>query len=176
MRKKKKDTTTSKKVASAKGRKRRAPKAAPRVLALGEEVRLSLSIHNQFAGYDPRRFREEGPSRPIEGIILSIREIATGQLLPLASGDYSKYVIEVLHNRSFDPSFASKQNAERMSAGERPQASPLWEKVRAALRQMAKERQLVSLADGSFSSSPLAGMLDGWRVIKMRANEIEAAE
>jgi len=173
---KKKDTTTSKKVAAAKARKRAKAQAPPRVLSPGEEVRLPLKVHNQFTGYDPRSLREEGPARPIEGIILSIREIASGQLVPLASGDFNQYVLEVLHNRSFDPSFASSQNAGRVGREERPQAAALWEKVRTLLRQMAQERKLISLADGSLPSSPVVGLLDGWRVVKVRADQIEVPE
>ncbi|NIM06429.1 MAG: hypothetical protein GTO55_08515 [Armatimonadetes bacterium] len=176
MKKTKKDTAASKKVAAAKSRKRTPVKRSPKVLAPGEEIRLSLRTHNQFTGYDPRLLREEGPSRPIEGIILSIREIASGQLVPLASSDFGRYVLEVLHNRSFDPSCASAENAPSGATGDRPQAAPLWEKVRSTLRAMTKERRLVSLTDGSLSSSPLATMLDGWRIVKVRADQIEVPE
>jgi len=146
---------------------------SPRLLAPGEAIRLPLRAHNQFPGYDPRLLREEGPSRPIEGIVLSIREIASGQLVPLASGNLSQYVLEVLHNRSFDASFSSSHNAGRATAGEPPQASAVWERVRALLREMAAERKLVSISDGSISSSPLGTLLDGWRVVKVRADQIE---
>lgn len=171
----KKDTATSKKIAAAKARKRTTAKAPAQVLSLGEEVRLSLRAHNQFLGYDPRLLEEEGPSRAIEGLVLSIRELATGRLLPLASGNFGQYVLEVLHNRSFDPAFASLQNAGK-TIGEKPQATPMWTKVRDTLRQMAAEHKLISLSDGSLSASPLVGLLDGWRVVKVRADQIEIVE
>ncbi len=175
MEKKKRASTASKKVAAARAKRRPSARSAPLILAPGEVVRLPLREHNRFAGYDPRHLQgEEASGWPIEGIILSLREISSGQLVPLASGDPGRYVLEVLHSRSFDPSFASVQNAGRAAAP--GQTSPIWAKVRALLSSLAAERKLVSLADGSLASSSLASLLDGWRIIKVRADEVEVPE
>jgi hypothetical protein len=175
MRKNEKVSTASKKVVAAKAARRPAPTGA-RLLAPGDEVRLPLRIHNRVHGYDPRLLREDVPSRAIEGLVLSVREIATGKLVPLASGEFSQYVLEVLHNRSFDAIFSSTQNAGKSTMGQRPQNTPMWARVKSALHQMGAERKLISLADGTLNASPLATMLDGWRIVKVRANEIEAVE
>ena len=176
MMKSQKDTTASKKIAAAKARKNAETQGPQLPISPGEVVRLSLRSHNEYAGYDPRLLREEGPSRPIEGIVLSIREVATGSLVALAAGDFKKYVVEVIHTRSFDPAFGSLQNAGKVSAGERAKRGPLWDKMRNTLRQMAAEHKLISLADGSLNTSPLNEMLDGWRIVKVRADQIEVAE
>jgi|WetSurMetagenome_2_1015567.scaffolds.fasta_scaffold410476_2 hypothetical protein len=174
--KKKPASTATKKVAAAKVAKSKKTKNPLTLLAPGDAVRLSLRVHNRFSGYDPRQKREDSTSRQIEGIILAIREIATGKLAALASGDFSQYVLEVIHNRSFDPSFASTQNAGKVIPGERGRISPLWQKVQQAIKQMAKEHKLVSISGGGFSGSPISGLLDGFRVVKVRADEIEALE
>jgi hypothetical protein len=174
--KKKPASTATKKVAAAKTTRRKKVSSALKMLNPGDAVRLSLRIHNQYAGYDPRLLREEGASRQIEGIVLSIREIATGKLVPLATGNFNQYVLEIIHNRSFDPTFASLQNAGKVVPGERNRISPLWQKVQLGLRQMAKERKLISLADGSFSASPINALLDGCRIVKVRADEVEPPE
>jgi hypothetical protein len=169
-------SSATKKVATAKTTRRKKVTNTLKLLAPGDIVRLSLKIHNQYAGYDPRLLREEGVGRQIDGIVLSIREIATGKLVPLASGKFSEYVLEIIHNRSFDPTFASLQNAGKVIPGERGRISPLREKVQQLLRQMAKERKLLSISDKTFSASPVGNLLDGCRVIKVRADEVEASE
>jgi hypothetical protein len=173
----KKASSASKKVVAAKARRRSASKSKEqRMLAPGQEVRLPLRVHNLFAGYNPRLLREDVPSRQIEGLVLSIREIATGKMVGLAVGDFDKYVIEVIHNRSFDASFASTGNAGKATMGERPQNTKMWAKLKATLHQMGQERKLVSTTDDSFAKSALPELLDGWRVVKVRASEIEAVE
>lgn len=176
MQKAKPASAASKKVVAAKTRQRASARQAPQMLAPGDEVRLPLRIHNRFAGYDPRLLREDAPSRQIEGLVLSIRDIATGQLVPLASGEFSQYVVEVLHNRSFDASFSSVANAGKATMGMRPQNAPAWAKVKSVLKQLGAERKLVSTADNSINTSPLTELLDGWRVVKVKADQLEMPE
>lgn len=172
MQKKTKAPAASKKIAAAKAKKRPRVNVQPRMLAPGDEVRVPLRVHNSYPGYDPRSLAEDVPTRAIEGIILSIRDIATGHLVPLATGNFDQYVLEIIHNRSFDAAFGSQQNSSKMPPGSPPQASPLWNKSCMLIKQLAAERKLISSADGSVYKSPLANLLDGWRIVKVRADQV----
>ncbi len=140
------------------------------VLGIGDHVRLqsrAVNIHqsSQLAESESATVLE-----PVEGLILSIREIDSGQLVKQAEGTLENYVIEMVYDHTFNTRYASLRNAPRGST-ESPVNKPGWKRLRAALRTAADRGQFYpTTAPALLSDSPLASLLDGWKVVKVRSN------
>jgi len=169
---------------SAKGKKRPlrrldrpAPKRSKVSLSVGDEVRVPAGAPNLFSRYTLPTGSWQRSAPLIQGIICSIRHLPTGRLVAKTTLAINQYVLEVLHDQSFQEGFASAGNAA--SAGrpsDRITQNPLWQRVRQSLADLAAQGQLVSQAAGTLYSSPVASLLDGWRVVKVWAEQIEPAE
>ena len=174
--------TTRKKTTSARSKSKTKRKGKPKpkrpavTVTVGDAVRLPADTSNQIARYDPRYGGAARGTEAIEGIVCSIRHIASGKLAPATQGDLQGYVLEVLHSRTFTPQYSSHKNTGGPRGPERITDGPSWKRIRALLREMASKRQFVSAAPGGLSGEPFASLLDGWRVIKLRAELIELAE
>jgi hypothetical protein len=106
-----------------------------------------------------------------EGIVCSIREIATGKLVAKTRAPLHQYVFEVLHDRTFRPAFSSTSNVGAAKGTGEPGRSSAWRRVREMLREMsARNEFLVPGSEAVFGS-----LLDGWRVVKVRARAEEGA-
>src|SRR3990170_432790 len=128
--------------------KKRTTKVAARrpkgVLGVGDWVRLPLEAGNEHAGYDPHRFQEP-PVQPVQGLIASIRQISSGEQVPVAAGELRQYAMEIVHDASFQPGMASLANA----AGDSTQgitANQAWQRVKAELAKRRDQGQLVNHA------------------------------
>jgi hypothetical protein len=104
--------------------------------------------------------------------VASIRDIRSGELVAMATGDLGQYVFEVIHVDSFRPGFGSTRNAAGADTPGGLTASPAWKTLRKKLRDTAKKGKLVSHAAGTLDKEITAGLLDGWRASKVRATDL----
>jgi hypothetical protein len=152
---------------------RRRPSAALETVAVGDAVRVPADVHNLIGRYDPKA-AEERRGELIEGIVSSIRQIATGKLVPKTSGDLSGYVLEVVHNQTFRLHYGSERNAGGPRGPDDVRENPVWRKLRDTLRGLAASKKLVSVSGSGMSDESLRSLLDGWRVVKVKAQHVEA--
>jgi len=162
----------------------------PVPIAVGDLGAVPGEARNLIARYEPRGggLTRGGPA--IEGLVCSIREIVTGRLVARTKGPLAGYVIEVIHDLTFSPQFSSAANTQRGAAGAL-QPTPLagagggrapageerdlreragmWFRLRALLRKMAEGGEFVSVAGGGLASGEFRQLLDGWRVVKVKA-------
>jgi hypothetical protein len=110
-----------------------------------------------------------------QGIICSIREIATGKMVAKSKEDLGRYLLEVLHLRTFRPQFSSNRNVGPAS-GSQVVKSPAWRRIQEILRNAAKERRFFSYATGGLPNELFGSLLDGWRVVRARAAAVEYRE
>jgi hypothetical protein len=145
------------------------------VLTVGDHVRLISREKNRYplpTTYTPG----QAPSHePVDGLVLAIREIATGKLTTQAGGALDGFVVELLYDSTFNTKWASLKNAPRTA--DRPNSTPSWKRIRALLRDAAEKGQLWSTASPDlFTASPMAKLLDGWKVVKIVAAHLEALD
>ena len=144
-------------------------------LAVGDHVRLPMRSLNEHATYQVTDNQVAPAREPVDGLVLSIRNISNGELVKSTRGDLRQYVFEIIYDRTFSSKFASLTNAPRGS--ERPQATPRWQRVRTLLREGAAQEQLYSSAQPTLmTESPLARFVDGWKIVKVRSKEIDSLE
>lgn len=144
-------------------------------LAIGDHVRLKTRDANQYQSYQISGSQVAFMREPADGLILSIRDLRTGTLVKETSGELGGYVFELVFDNTFSPKYASTRNAPRTA--DRPTATPGWNRLRATLREMAGKDELLSTATpGFFTDGVLSKMLDGWKVIKVRAEELVSLE
>ena len=152
----------------------RASKSGKRVTpAVGDEVRVPADVRNEFVGYEHSRGLE-GTREPVDGIIISIREIASGQRVKVAAGDPRGYVFDLLDDRTFDPRVSSKSNTQGVTGG-RVYDSPAFGQIQRALREHA-DRTVAAGADALLGQEPLSAILDGWRLVRVCAARVEVKE
>jgi len=161
------------KQARKKGARLRA-KARPQrpAIAVGDAVRVPAEAAERIARTAPAGRSPE----PIEGLVCAIRAIATGKLVSRTRGSLQEYVLEILHERTFNRRFSSPSNTGGPAGAATGAQSPSWRRAQALLRHMAERKELLSEASGGLSEGPFAGVLDGWRVVKVRAEEAELVE
>jgi hypothetical protein len=139
---------------------------------VGSEVQLVLGSRNAYPGYDVLKEQALPPFRPTQGLVASIRDIRSGELVAVATGDLGQYVFEVIHVDSFRPGFGSVRNATGADTPGGLTASPAWKMLRKRLRDAARKGKLVSHATGTLGKEITAGLLDGWRASKVRAADL----
>jgi len=120
----------------------------------------------------PGGLRIEGDSEATEGIVCSVREIATGKLVAKTTDDLGGFLLEVLHHRTFRPQFSSIRNTGA-PAGLRPTRSAASGRLRDILRDSATHRRFYSYASGGLPNEVFGALLDGWRVVRVRATSVE---
>ncbi|HUT73399.1 MAG TPA: hypothetical protein VM221_01015 [Armatimonadota bacterium] len=151
---------------STRGRKRLTP-------AIGDEVRVPADTRNQFSRYE-HFAATEWARQPIDGLVVSIREISSGQPVKVAAGPARRYVFDLLHDRTFDLRVSSKGNSQGATAG-RPQRAQAFALVQRALRQLAGRSAPASGGD-ALAGPPLQELLDGWRLVRVCADDVEVRE
>jgi hypothetical protein len=142
-------------------------------VAIGDAVRIPAEERNLIGRYDPAAAQDGRGREGIEGVVCSVREIRTGKLVPKTSGDLSDFVLEVVHSQTFRLHYASDRNTGGPRGPEDFRENPVWQTLRAALREMAASKKLVSTAGGGMAEEPLRSLLDGWRVVKVKAQHVE---
>jgi hypothetical protein len=137
-------------------------------------VRIPAEVPNLIGRYEPKATQEGRGREGIEGIVCSIRDIATGKLVAKTSRDLSAYVLELLHSQTFRLHYASDRNTGGPRGPEDVRENPVWQRLRGALREMAAGKQLLTVSGEGMFEGPLRSLLDGWRVVKVKARQVEA--
>ena len=145
-------------------------------VAVGDVVRLPANARNQLSRYEPRLARVARGADAVEGIVCSIRDISTGRLTAKTRGDLDRYVLDVLHHRTFTAHFSSDRNTGGPKGSDQLRDNPSWVRLRALLREAAAEGHFLSAASGELSRDLFSSLLDGWRVVKVRAELIDIVE
>jgi len=171
----------AKKVKKAKKAKKKAirqprKKKPLKRVAVGDVV--TVPTENRGAGEGGvGSWAARGPAEAILGLVCSIRAIATGKLVSKTRGDLSGYVLEVIHSESFlSQGVVSSVNRGGARRLRQLRQSPAWSETRALLRELAGKQDLVSAASGRLSQEPFGSLLDGWQVMKVKADAVEAPE
>jgi len=170
----------AKKKPTKKKKAKPAPKAKRVVrrvesMAVGDVVRMPTEIAAELEEYGLSRERFGRSVEAIEGIVCSIREIASGKLLAKTRGALEGFVLEILQDRTFLPQYSANRNSGGPKGSSVVRENPNWLRLRALLLEMAGRNQLISQASGGFGADPFETLLDGWRVVKLRANLVEVA-
>lgn len=152
-----------------------AKQATMTALAVGDHVRLKARDGNQHKSFHVSKAESASFREPVDGMVLSIREVRSGKLVPATKGEFDQYIVEMIYSQTFNAKFASLRNAPRGS--EDPLTTVSWRRLRAALRATIEKDELFSTAMPSLlTDSPLATLLDGWKVIKVWSTELESLE
>jgi hypothetical protein len=163
-----------KKAKKAKKAIRRPRKKKPlKRVAVGDVV--TVPTENRGEG-DVGSWAATGPAEAILGLVCSIRAIATGKLVSKTRGDLSGYLLEVIHGESFLSQGVSSVNRGGPRRLRQLRQTPAWSETRALLRGLAGKQDLVSASSGRLSQDPFGSLLDGWQVMKVKADAVEAPE
>jgi hypothetical protein len=144
-------------------------------LAIGDQVRLTMRAANMHQSYKVIDQAVAPDREPVDGIIFAIRDISKGTLVASTEGDFDNYVIEILFDRTFNPRYADYSNAPKTV--DRPSSAPRYIGVKKALKDAAEKGVFYSTSNQElWADSPLVKHLKGWKIIKVRSNEIETME
>lgn len=180
----KKAKKTTKKTTKKKTEKRSRPSGRERpdtarkslkAVAVGDVVRFAGNLHNLMSRYDANVARDSRGAEAVEGIVCSIRNIATGKLAAKTRGDISGYVLEIIHHQTFRLHYASDRNTGGPRGPEDVRNNPTWARLRELLSEMAAKKEYISTALGGLAQEPLRPLLDGWRVVKVKAEHVQSA-
>jgi len=140
------------------------------IFGIGDHVRLQSRAVNRHKSSRLAESESATLLEPVEGLILTIRDISSGRLVKQATGTLENYVIEIVYDHTFNTRYASLRNAPRAST-ESPVNMPGWKRLCVALRSAADRDQFYSTTSPTMlTDSPLASLLDGWKVVKIRSN------
>jgi len=53
--------------------------------------------------------------------------------------------------------------------------NPIRARLRELLTEMAAKKKYISVVSGGLAEEPLLSLLDGWRVVKVRAERVQSA-
>lgn len=170
--------TAKKKTAARKAGRRGRAHRAPRQLksvSVGDAVRIPPDARGLRMHEPPASGAGLRAAEAIEGTVISIRNIATGRLVQKSRGDLSGYVLEVVHNETFTRLSSDRNLGGRRNGGRAPGADT-QARLTQLLQELASKGELPSAAAGDLSQEPFHSLLDGWRVVKVKAEQVEAAE
>jgi len=154
----------------------KAARAITQTIAVGDQIRIPLQTSNLYSNYGQPRETGQFPTEPIEGLVCSIRDVRTGELMPTATGNFDQYVFELLHSRTFHPRFSSDQNVGGARVPRPVQEYDRWKRVRQALRDATQRGERFSHSTGKLPQEVLDQMLQGWRLVKVRSAVVESVE
>jgi hypothetical protein len=130
------------------------------MIEVGNEVYLSTpNLNHQYRPFPPI---QSGRPSLMSGIVCSIRDIRTGELRAVASGDLSQYLFEVVDVESFQPQLSSSKNSDRPE---------LKKQLQASIKKLGGAGKLLSSANGTLDAELKKG-LDGWRIVKLRSKDL----
>lgn len=161
---------------STKGRKptpKSGSRKRPASISVGDEIRVPVEVARQLGVGESQRSQGDRGSEGIEGLVCSIRDIASGKLVAKTRGALEGFILEVLHDHTFHPQFSSARNTGGPKGPVEVHRNPTWLRMRDALQKMASGGELTSFAGGGAAAEPFASLLDGWRLVKLRANVTE---
>jgi len=170
-----------KKAAKSRIKKRKKKKAARRrrkkpltKVAIGDVISVPGRVRGEAERAGPS-WGTGAPAETVLGLVCSIRAIATGKLVGRTRGDLSKYLLEVIHSESFAAQGPPSVNREQRRLS-RLRQNPAWSQTRALLRELADKKDLVSAVSSRLSQEPFDSLLNGWRVVKVKGDQVEAPE
>jgi hypothetical protein len=141
-------------------------------LAVGDHVRLSSYKANQHTSYLTSPAFLGLSYEPVDGLILSIRDLRTGKLTANTTGALDGHIIELVYDATFNSRYASSRNftkgVEQISGGQ------AWKKLRETLRREASEGRLFSTS--TEGGIPVARLMDGFKVVKVRSTDLVSLE
>lgn len=138
-------------------------------MSVGDAVRLPLTEKNEYAN------RDAAPDAgATEGLVCSIRQVATGEFVATAAGNLRQYVLEILVNRTFHPAFASAQNLGPNPVP-RVMDNPVWRSVRDRLVSLRNQGQLPG-GGPAVLSGPLKDLIDTWGLMRVRTKALQMLE
>lgn len=143
-------------------------------LALGDHVRLKTLDANHYQSLTESDLQILHAREAVDGVVFSIRNLRTGALVASTSGSLDEFMIELVIDDTFSPKVASQRNAPKGT--ERAVSTPGWRKLRAALRAATREGTLVSTNMPGVENSPVIGLLDGYKVLKVWSSALESLE
>jgi hypothetical protein len=161
---------------STKGRKptpKSGSRKRPASISVGDEIRVPVEVVKQLRASESQRSMADRGGEGIEGLVCSIRDIASGKLVTKTHGALEGFILEVLHDRTFHPQFSSARNTGGPKGPIEVHRNPTWLRMRDALQKMATSEELTALTSGGAAAEPFASLLDGWRVVKLRASVAE---
>ena len=173
-RKKAKKQAKRRSSASARRRPDATEKALTQVV-VGDAVRFPGDVRNQMTRYDANVSPDARGSEAVEGVVCSIRNISTGKLVGKTRGDVSGYVLEIVHHQTFRLHYASDLNTGGPRGPDDIRRNPIRARLRELLIAMAAKKQYISAASGGLAQEPLLSLLDGWRVVKVKAERVQSA-
>jgi len=170
----------AKKVKKAKKAKKKAirrprKKKPLKRVAVGDMVTVPTENRGEGEG-GVGSWAARGAAEAVLGLVCSIRAIATGKLVGKTRGNLSGYLLEVIHSESFLSQGVSSVNRGGPRRFGQLRQSAAWWETRALLRELAGKQDLVSAASGRLSEEPFGALLDGWQVMKVKADAVEAPE
>jgi len=151
---------------------KKAPPGPPPVVAVGDVVRLLSGARDLIGRYDPLLARTAPGYREIKGIVCAIREIASGKLVVKTKGSLTAYVLEILHDLTFDGQFSSAQNIGGTRGMAEAAKNPSWQRVRGLVKETAGRGSGMRPAARLLESEDFRRSLDGWRVAKVKAESV----
>ena len=144
----------------------------PRAISVGDAVMLPSGVQNQIRRYDAHATLGGRGTEAVSGLVCSIRQVATGKFTAKTRGDLKDYVLEILHSRTFETQFSSATNTGGPKGPEVVSDNPSWSRLQSILRQQAQRKQLASYGSGNAAREVFGPLLDGWRLVKMKAEFI----
>ena len=139
-------------------------------LTIGDRVRLKSRMANEYLSMRDANGEMASAREPMEGMVFSIRDVATGRLVAEATGDLTQYVIEIVYDHTFNARYASLRNAPRGS--DSIYGTPGWKKMQAALRAAAQKGELFATGMMKAADPTILSLLDGWKVVKIWSKDI----
>ncbi len=140
---------------------------------MGDVVRMPSEIVSELEQFGLKRELFGRNVDAVEGIVCSIRDITSGKLLAKTRGALEGFMVEILQDRTFLPQYSANRNSGGPKGTNVVRENPNWLRVRNLLIEMAGRNELMSQASGGFGSETFANLLDGWRVVKLRANLVQ---
>ncbi|MBN1460452.1 MAG: hypothetical protein JXA57_13025 [Armatimonadetes bacterium] len=177
IKKAKKTKRTVKKTRGRKGGRAPAPKKqAVRSVSVGDLVRIPPDAYTAIRGYASPGGGEARSAEAIVGVVCSVRNISTGNLVTQTRGDLTGFVLELIHSQTFRPHYGSDRNTGGPRGPEDIRQNPVLNHLRRTLHDLARKGNKINTAGVGFTQEPLKSVLDGWRVVKVKAEVVESAE
>jgi hypothetical protein len=173
-------TKKAKKTKKVKKTQRAAKKARKRPVvrsvSVGDLVRLPPDAYRALQGYASTSGAEARSAEAVVGVVCSVRNISTGNLVTQTRGDLTGYVLELIHAQTFRPHYGSDQNTGGPRGPEDIRENPVLNRLRRTLNELARKGHRINTAGEGLGEEPLKSLLDGWRVVKVKAEVVESAE
>jgi hypothetical protein len=173
---KKTQRTAKKARKGSTGAARRAKRPVVRSVSVGDLVRLPPDAYRALQGYASTSGAEARSAEAVVGVVCSVRNISTGNLVTQTRGDLTGYVLELIHAQTFRPHYGSDQNTGGPRGPEDIRENPVLNRLRRTLNELARKGHRINTAGEGLGEEPLKSLLDGWRVVKVKAEVVESAE